>query len=79
MVMRKPTRRENVSLPVGLLHTVDRAVHQSDLFTSRARFVEEATKEHLYRLLDRKIILYGVVRDETYLTNLSNSAKRLSK
>ncbi len=64
MVERKKTRRENVSLPVGLLRQVDRAIEQSDLFTSRARFVEEATKQQLYKLLNLKIVVYGIKKPE---------------
>ncbi|PIN75727.1 hypothetical protein COV18_02675 [Candidatus Woesearchaeota archaeon CG10_big_fil_rev_8_21_14_0_10_37_12] len=60
MIQRKYTRRENVSLPVGLLHQVDRAIEQSELFTSRARFIEEATKQQLYKLFQLKIIMYGI-------------------
>lgn len=57
---RKKTRRENVSLPVGLLRQIDRVIEQSDLFTSRARFVEEASKQYLYKMFNLKIAMYGI-------------------
>jgi len=60
MVERKKTRRENVSLPVGVLRQVDSVIEQSELFTSRARFVEEAAKKFLYELLNLKVANYGV-------------------
>lgn len=60
MIQRKKTRRENVSLPIGLLRQVDRSIEQSELFTSRARFIEEATKELLYKLFKLKIVMYGI-------------------
>jgi metal-responsive CopG/Arc/MetJ family transcriptional regulator len=64
MVERKKTRRENVSLPVGLLRQVDSAIDQSELFTSRARLVEEATKQLLYKLFNLKIVMYGIKNSE---------------
>lgn len=64
MILRKKTRRENVSLPVGVLRQVDSIVEQSDLFTSRARFIEEAAKKFLYELLNLKVVQYGVKKPQ---------------
>lgn len=60
MTLRKKTRRENISLPIGLLRQVDRVLEQSELYTSRARFIEEATKRHLYEIYGMKIATYGI-------------------
>jgi len=65
MIQRKSTRRENVSLPIGLLRQVDKSIEQSELFTSRARFIEEATKQLLYKLFQLKIVMYGIRQEET--------------
>lgn len=63
MVQRKGTCRENVSLPIGLLRQVDQSIEQSELFTSRARFIEEATKQLLYELFKLKIVMYGIKQE----------------
>lgn len=67
---RKKTRRENVSLPVGLLREVDNAITQSNIFTSRARFVEEGVKNLLYKILNLGLTKHLIKTEKKALSKI---------